>query len=238
MSLLELAGVSKSYGRGAHKPVALDNVSLQIEAGELVAVWGLRHSGRSTLLRVAAGVESPDSGSVRFCEQENVNSRNGALHDGVAYCRKTFSPGDGRVVFDHLLSAQEALGVPRRAAVSRAREALRRAEADRCATLRPEDLDSAEAVRVALARALALRPKLLVIDEPTVGVELVGRDSILRILRSVADNGVAVLMSTGDTPCLSVADRALTIGSGILRGQVTPRIAPVIALRSQAQPAA
>jgi len=66
MSLLALEGVGKRYRDGARERIALREVSLALEAGELAAVWGLRRSGRSTLLRVAAGIEQPDEGVVRF----------------------------------------------------------------------------------------------------------------------------------------------------------------------------
>ena len=75
-----------------------------------------------------------------------------------------------------------------------------------------------EKIRVALARALASHPRLLVVDEPTLGVDLVARDSILRLIRSIADEGIAVLTSTGEAPCLAGTDRALTISDGRLRG--------------------
>ena len=66
MSLLELEGVCKRSTRGDRRRLVLDDASLSIDAGELVAVWGLRGSGRTTLLRLATGIDAPDAGSVRF----------------------------------------------------------------------------------------------------------------------------------------------------------------------------
>ena len=70
MSLLELEHVNKRFGRDWRGRVALCDVSLELDAGELVVVWGLRRSGRSTLLRVSAGVEPADAGAVRFDGRE------------------------------------------------------------------------------------------------------------------------------------------------------------------------
>jgi ABC-type sugar transport system ATPase subunit len=70
-----------------------------------------------------------------------------------------------------------------------------------------------------------------VIDEPTSSVELLERDPILSLLRSLADEGIAVLMSTGDATALSGSDRALSLSEGELRGETSPELAPVVALR-------
>ncbi len=232
MTLLELEHVSKRYGRGSQKRFALRDVSLEIDAGELVAVWGRRCSGRSTLLRVAAGVETPDKGTVRF-EERDLTERE-ERRGGIRYCRKEFRPVDGRLVLDQLVTSQLTRGVSASLARSRAHDALQRAGAERSTSLRPNELDRTEAVRVVIARALAHQPKLLVIDEPTLGVDLLDRDRILILLRSLADDGMAVLMSAGEMPCLS-GSRALALSDGELRGEPTlPELAPVVPLRPAA----
>jgi ABC-type sugar transport system ATPase subunit len=103
--------------------------------------------------------------------------------------------------------------------------------AEHLLALRPRDLDAAERVRVALARAIVRRPRLLVIDEPTIGVDLLARDGILSLLRSLADEGTAVLTSTADAAGLESADRALTLSDGELTGSAAPDRAAVIPLR-------
>ncbi|MGA2162990.1 MAG: ATP-binding cassette domain-containing protein [Solirubrobacteraceae bacterium] len=234
MSLLELECVSKRYGRRPGERVALRDVSLQVEPGELVAVLGRRRSGRSTLLRIAAGVEVPDEGIVRFAGN-NLACGGGDDGDGVVgYCQRSFRPGEGRLVLDQIIVRLLARGASPSSAASRAHAALVRAGAERCVGLEPVDLDGAEAVRVAIARALAGNQRLLVIDEPTKGVDLLERDSILLLLRSLANEGVAVLMSTGETPCLSGVDRGLTIGDGELHGRQSSELAEVLPLRRAA----
>jgi ABC-type lipoprotein export system ATPase subunit len=229
MSLLELDGVCKSYTRGLRKLVVLSDVSLQIEPGELVAVWGLRRSGRSTLLRIAAGVEAPDSGTVLFDGRLGGHD-GGALGGEVGYCRRSFHPVEGGVVLDQIVAGLLASGVSRADAAARAQGALERAGAERCAGVDPSELNGAEAVRVAIARGLALRPRLLVIDEPAKGVDLLDRDGVLLLLRSLADEGIAVLASTGEATGLSGADRALTLGEGELHGVLSPELGSVVPL--------
>jgi ABC-type ATPase involved in cell division len=232
MSLLELEHVSKCYGR-LNERVALRDVSLQIEAGEMVAVWGTRRSGRSTLLRIAAGVETPDAGVVRF-EGRDLRERGGeALGDGIGYCRRTFRASEGQLVLDNLMVGLIARGVPLSQAASRACAALERTEIVRCAALTPGELDCAETVRAAIARALAFEPRLLLIDEPTIGVDLLARDGILTLLHSLALDGVAILASTGESPGLS-GTRALTLSDGELHGSTARGLATVVPLRRSA----
>ncbi|MGH2853336.1 MAG: ATP-binding cassette domain-containing protein [Solirubrobacteraceae bacterium] len=232
--LLELQHVSKRYGHGLGQRTVLRDVSLALEPGELVVIWGRRRSGRSTLLRVAAGVEPPDSGVVRFAGSNLAGHRGDLLGGGIGYCQCSFLPTEGQLVLDQLIVSQLARGVPPLLAASRAKSALERLGAERCATLRPGELSGEEAVRVAIARAFALEPKLLVIDEPTLNVDLLVRDEILLLLRSLADEGIAVLASAGESTGLAGSDRALSIGKGELHGHMTPELAQVLPLRPPA----
>ncbi len=235
MSLLEFEHVSKRYGRGPGDRLALRDVSLRINAGELVTVWGMRRSGRTTLLRVAAGVETPDEGVVRFAGRDLADRGAAVRAGGIGYCYGSFRPSEGRVVLDQIVVSLITRGESPLRAGSRALATLERAGVAQCAARRPDELDSAEAAQVVIARALAGEPRLLVIDEPTKGVDQLERDAILLLLRSVADEGVAVLASTGTTTGFLGADRGLTIGDGELIGERHgPELAPVVPLRRSA----
>ncbi len=234
MSLLELRSVGKHHVCGSRRIEVLREVSLEIDAGELVAVWGLRRSGRSTLLAAAAGVDSPDTGVVLF-EGKDLNARGATgLGDGVGYCSQSVGAPSGRRVIDSVRAGLLARGVPVPAAHSRAQRALERVGVERCSDLARGDLDGAEMVRVALACALVLGPRLLVIDEPTKGVDLLDRDEIVLLLRSLADEGIAILVSDGDGSGLSDADRSLSLAGGELRGKTSPDIGALLPLRRAA----
>jgi putative ABC transport system ATP-binding protein len=232
MSLLELDGVCKSYGRGSSRRAVLQDVAMRVDPGELVAIWGLRRSGRSTLLRIAAGLEPPDAGSVRFAGREMGGRDSDKLRGLIGYCRRSFGPNDGSAVLDQLVLCQLARGATAAEATLRARSALFCTEASRCAELRPAELSGAEAVRVMIARALAAQPRLLIVDEPTLGVDVVERDQILALLHLLAAHGLAVLTSTDKTTGLAGAHQALSLGDGELRGGVAPELAEVVPLHS------
>lgn len=233
MSLLELEHVSKRYGRGVNERVVLRDVSLTLESGEMVAVWGMRRSGRSTLLRIAAGVESTDTGTVRFDGRDLAERRGELLGGGIGFCRKTFRRSEGQTLLDHLVVGQVARGTSLSLATTRAHEALERVDIGAAATLRAGELDAAELVRAAIGRALTLQPRMLLIDEPTIGVDLLARDDILLLLHSLARDGLGILASTGESPGLSGA-RALTLSDGELHGRHTRELAKVVPLRRSA----
>lgn len=231
MSLLELSGVNKRYRDGDLERLALRDLDLRADSGELTVVWGLRGSGRSTLLRIAAGIESPDSGVVRFDGRDLAKHREQLLGAGIGFCQKALAPDGSQSVLDLVMVSLLARGISSADARTRAGQALERAGAVQLASLSLAALDAAETVRVALARVLALDPRLLVIDDPIGGVDLMARDGILALLRRIADDGVAVLASTGESTALSGADRTLALSDGQLRGPEPPALAPVLPLR-------
>jgi len=232
MILLELDGVSKRYRNGQRETIVLEEVSLQITAGELVMVWGARRSGRSTLLRIAAGIETPDTGTVRF---EGGQLSEGTLGTGVGYVAKTLRSAEEQGVVEQVAAVLLARGIAVGEANARARRALAQAGAERCAARKVSELGGGEALRVAIARSLALAPKLLVIDEPVATVEAAERDDVLELLRKLTAAGVGVLASTGEPDQLAGAQRALTLRDGELHGPAVAKMGAVVELRRQAR---
>jgi ABC-type sugar transport system ATPase subunit len=232
MSLLELRSIDKSHVRRSRRIQVLRDVSLEVDVGELVAVWGMRRSGRSTLLSIAAGIEPPDSGAV-FFEGKDLTARGAtALGNGVGFCHQGVGAASGRRVIDSVRAGLLARGgVPVPVAHSRAHEALQRVGVEQYNDLMLGDLDAAETVRVAIASALVLGPRVLVIDEPTKGVDLLERDEIVLLLRSLANEGIAILVSDGDGSGLSDADRALKLAGGELRGRKSPSMGAVLPMQ-------
>ncbi len=234
MSLLELEQVVRVHREGQLERIVLREVSLRLDAGELAVVWGLRGSGRSTLLRVAAGIDAPDGGAVRFDGRDLALHAEDVLGAGIGYVQKGLGATGSQPVLEQVMVSLLARGIAPGRARTRAREALERAGCGECASRRLSTLATAEATRVALARVLALQPRLLVIDEPTAGVELAERDGILALLRSLANDGVAVLASTTEPAGLAGADRTLALSEGELRGPRARELAAVLPLRRPA----
>ncbi|HET6447978.1 MAG TPA: ATP-binding cassette domain-containing protein [Conexibacter sp.] len=228
MSLLVLQHVTKRFRTGQRETIALDDVSLEMDAGECVAVYGLRRSGRTTLLRVAAGILPLDEGTATFDGRDFAERAARTLGIEIGFCSPVFDPVHGGSVTEHVAIALLARGVGRRRACGQAEEALERAGASECAHVDPRELHVDELVRAGIARALVTRPRLLLLDEPTNGVDLLERDGILQLLRTLADAGAGVLMTVGE-PVVG-ADRVLALDGGRLRGHVAPEQAPVVQL--------
>ena len=231
MSLLELRNISKRRSTGGRNVLLLKDASLNIDAGELVGVWGRRGSGRTTLLRLAAGIDAPDAGTVCFDGRDLAEHGEEILGREIGYCQKSFRSAAGRTAIDEVVVGLLANGVAPAEARARAREALARVGGETLGVRNLSELDGGERTRLAIAHALSLQPRLLVIDEPVAGVDLHERDAVLLLLRALADEGIAVLMAVGETTGLSGADRSLTIGDGELCGSLKPELAPVLELR-------
>ncbi len=224
MTLLSLDGVVKRYARGYREVQALDDVSLEVEGGDFVAIWGGSRSGKTTLLRVAAGIESPDGGRVCFDGLDlaglSRRARSRLLLTEIGCVWQAGRITRGLSVLDHV-------ALPRFKALSHAqarREAhdvLERVGVPQAASARWHELTDGERTRVALAHALIRRPRLLLADEPTANLNMIEREQVLGVLRSIAEQaGVAVIATAPDAPNLLQSHRLMSLDEGRL---VKPR---------------
>lgn len=234
MSVLALENVSKRFRRGHRELVALRNVSMEIENGEVVCVSGGRGSGRTTLLRIVAGDERPDEGRVRFSGVD-LREANDGLRRQIAFCNLRFLPAHGRDACEHVAMPLRAVRVSHDQAGLLAHRALERVGAAELAFTPPHEWIPSEAVRVSLARAIVREPRLLILDEPTNGVDPLERDPLLSLVQRIAhESGIATLLTAGDTSSLTGADRVLRLSEGELLGRTAPSSAEVVELRRPA----
>jgi ABC-type lipoprotein export system ATPase subunit len=220
VSLLSLDGVAKRYTRGLRTLVALDDICLEVDPGDFVAIWGGSRSGKTTLLRVAAGIESPGAGTVTFDGQDlaalSRRRRAQLLLTGIGCVWQTGRMTRGLSVLDHV-----ALPLLRKRSHTQARRdahaMLERVGAQPCANARWHELTDGDRTRVALAHALIREPRLLLADEPTANLNMIEREQVLGLLRSVADDAdVAVVMTAPDAPNLLQSHRIMGIDDGRL----------------------
>jgi ABC-type lipoprotein export system ATPase subunit len=218
--LLALEGVCLSHWRGEHETVVLDEVCLDIHAGELVAVWGQRGAGKTTLALVAAGLQTPGRGSVHFESLDLARlarSRCAQLHEGIGWVQRTGpQSGDFHTVLDYVALPLLGRHSPR-AARRVARAMLGHVGISDCAGERWANLTDGERTLVALAHALVREPRLLVADDPTANLDVLQREEVTGLLRRAADEqGLGILITVPDMPEVAHADRIGSLSDGRL----------------------
>ncbi|MFE1320355.1 ABC transporter ATP-binding protein [Kitasatospora phosalacinea] len=217
-ALLRLDAVSKSY---AHRPAVAD-VTLEVRAGESVALVGESGSGKSTLARLALGLVRPDAGSVTF--EGRDPSRLRARADRDVRARLQFVPQHPRGSLNPALRSGEAVAfalrahrVPRRERADRTAELFRQVGlAPELARRFPRELSGGQLQRVAVARALATGPALVVCDEPTSALDRDTQERLLDLLAELRERtGTAYLFVSHDLAAVArFAHRTLVLRTG------------------------
>ncbi|MBD3143943.1 ABC transporter ATP-binding protein [Microbispora bryophytorum] len=213
-----MTGVVRVHGGGTGAVHALRGVSLDVAAGELVAVMGPSGSGKSTLLNLAGGLDRPTEGSVRLEGRELRE----LSPEQLAELRRRSA---GYVFQD--LNLVPSLTVAENVALPRELDGVRTAKARReaLAVLKevgladlgdrfPDDLSGGQRQRAAIARALVGERRLLLADEPTGALDTRAGDEIIQVLRQRADAGAAVLLVTHEPRYAAWADRVVFLKDG------------------------
>ena len=219
---IAVARLSKTYGTGPAAVRALVDVTLDVQAGEVLMMMGPSGSGKTTLLSIMGGILDATGGSVRVQGEELVGMpererpRVRRTHIGFVFQGFNLFPA---------LTALENVGLPLDVrgergseARDRARHALARVGlADKIA-VHPADLSGGQKQRVAIARALVGDPTIVLADEPTAALDSTSGRAVLEILRGLAhEAGRAIVLVTHDTRALAYADRIVSIEDGRLR---------------------
>ncbi|MCB0184907.1 MAG: ATP-binding cassette domain-containing protein, partial [Caldilineaceae bacterium] len=198
---------------------ALQAVDLTIHAGELVALVGPTGSGKTTLLMLLAGLLQPDQGAITLQGQRLDGLSDDALTDlrsravGVVYQQYNLFPGF--TVRDNIALPLRLMTAPPYDATARATELVTALGLTALADRYPNDLSGGQQQLVAVARALAANPPLLLADEPTANLDSSAARTIVNHLRGLADRGDhGILLATHDLRTASQADRVLTLRDG------------------------
>lgn len=224
MSILAAQEVSKIYQMGTNSVAALDNVSLEVNEGEFVAIQGTSGSGKSTLLNMLGGLDHPSKGEIYFASRplgpftKREMARYRRFSVGMIFQNFNLIPTmTARENVSLALAFGGLRGQQRR---DRSRDLLTRVGLGGRLDHRPSELSGGEQQRVAIARALANQPKVLLADEPTGNLDSIRANELLGLLREmVASDGLTILMVTHDHELAkSFADRTVFMKDGKVVG--------------------
>jgi putative ABC transport system ATP-binding protein len=219
MALVELRGVSKSFRKGDETITPLDDIDLDIEAGEFVSLMGPSGTGKSTLLNLVSGIDQPDSGTITVDGTEVTKLSRSKLADwraaNLGYIFQTHN-------LIPVLTAYENIELPtlllklsssqRRQRVELAMEAV--GLSDR-ADHYPRQLSGGQEQRVGIARAIVAHPKVVVADEPTGSLDTETSEQVQVLLQRLnKELDITLLMVTHDTDAAKIASRQLVLDRG------------------------
>ena len=215
--------VSKVYGEGDNKVIALDDISLNVRAGEFVAIVGPSGSGKSTFLSIAGALLSPSKGRLLLNGEDITTLSPKELTrvrlEKIGFVFQSSNLVPYLSVRDQLLLLSELIGKRDKKTVKKADELLSHLGLGHRADHLPEALSGGERQRVAIARSLMNDPEIILADEPTASLDSKrGRDVVEMLAHEVKSRNKAAIMVTHDERMLDLCDRVVNITDGKVFG--------------------
>ncbi|WP_456824307.1 ABC transporter ATP-binding protein [Cellulomonas sp. P5_E12] len=229
MSVLDLRGVTKTYGTGVAALTVLHDVDLVIEEGDHMAVVGPSGSGKSTLLHVMGALDRPTTGRVRFGGDDVTALSDAALSRvravRLGFVFQQFFLLDGRSALENVADGLLYQGVRRPERLRRAREALDRVGLGDRVRHTPTELSGGECQRVAVARALVHGPQILLADEPTGNLDQASGAAVLELFDSLHADGATIVVVTHDERIAGRLPRVVSMRDGRVEHDTCPGVA-------------
>ena len=219
--LVQIDGVSKRFQSAGGAVQAVNDVSVAVRAGEMVALVGPTGSGKTTLLSLMAGLEEPDAGAItllgRRLDELNADRVTDLRSQAVGFVYQRFNLFPGFTVRENVGLPLRLMLRPPFDAHQRSAQILTEMGLDELAARYPGELSTGQQQLAAIARALAANPPLILADEPTANLDTNTARQIMARLRALADEGQhGVVIATHDLRMASQADRVLNLRDGVL----------------------
>jgi len=221
--LVKLESVSKTYRTAEIETTALRHVNLEIRAGEFAAIMGPSGCGKSTLLNLVAGLDTADDGEIVLAGEQITGKTEDELarmrrrHIGIVF--QFFNLLEGMTVLENVVLPAMIAGTKRKPAETRARDLLDLLGLGDKASEVPAVLSGGQRQRLAIARALANEPTLLLADEPTGALDTDGGREVLELFKRLHADGQTILLVTHNDEVAAGADRVVRMRDGRVEGE-------------------
>ena len=229
MSLVELRNVSKIYHLGGEEIRALDDLNLDIEAGEFISIIGPSGSGKSTLMHILGCLDTPTRGTLKLDGTEIQNASKAELarirNQKIGFVFQFFNLLPRLNVLQNVELPMIYSGVSSKERMERSMAALKLVDLENRARHRPLQLSGGQQQRVAIARALVNNPKIVFADEPTGNLDSHTGEAILTLFRKLSEEGRTIALVTHDPEIAAVTPRRIEIRDGKVAKQVDARLA-------------
>lgn len=219
MSLIKLSNIHKRYGKGTNVFEALKGVSLEIEAGEFVALMGPSGSGKSTIANILGCLDSPSSGVYDFCgvnvSELNIKQKALLRRHYIGFIFQGFNLLPRTTALENVELPLLYRQVPKKERLRISMEALELVGLDKWCNHSSNELSGGQQQRVAIARAIASRPLFLLADEPTGNLDTKRSVEIMEILQNLnEDSKITILMVTHESDMAKYASREIVFLDG------------------------
>lgn len=218
MSVIKLRNISKIYGLGDATTVALDDVDLTIKKGEFVAIMGPSGSGKSTLMNIIGLLDTPTYGeydlSSKPVSRLSKNARSKIRRDKIGFVFQSFNLLPRMTVIDNVALPLTYSGASYVDRLEKASRILRSMDMRNKEYYHPNQLSGGQVQRVAVARALANDPEIILADEPTGNLDTKSSENIMNLLTELNDSGHTIVMVTHNPELAKYAKREIHIVDG------------------------
>ena len=217
--ILRTEGLGKTYGNGPERTIALDSVSLKIARGKLLALYGPSGSGKTTLLFLLGGLDKPTSGKIYFngVEVTSMNERrlSRLRRNAIGFVFQNYNLVDELTVIENVMLSMMFEGKSESKMRSRAEQLLQRVGIAGKEQRRPSQLSAGEQQRVAVARAIANGPQVVLMDEPTGNLDQENSQQLMRLVTEmVQGEGTTCVVATHNLEIVNEAPSKVFLKSG------------------------
>ena len=218
-NLIELKNVSKKFKDKNEEIIILNKISIKLPANKLVALTGPSGSGKSTLIHLLALLDTPEQGEYNILTSGNLFSydekqKSNYRKKNLSIVFQNFNLISDLTALENVMLPNLYFGEKKNNSLNLAKSLLKRVGLDNRLFHRPGELSGGEQQRVAIARSLINKPKLILADEPTGSLDTKNADNILDVLKSIKDDKTLIIFATHNRSLVNKSDLELTISNG------------------------